>query len=283
MVTGRKMKIDTAQRTFGDERWVRKRDQDSWLRRTINDVRIACLKRVVDHAPLTLVTGASDNHGEPLLRFLRSALDQEPHSAVVVYDLGLSRAHRDRISSHFPLRKFEFSAHPSYFDITKNHGQYAWKPTIIKKVADERPGHVICWMDAGHIIVEHLDNLRAAVAYNGFYSAVGYWYFGDWIHPGMLEFFQLPPDWRYWNWTLTAGAVAFDTRRPKARRLLDDWASYSAIKECIAPAGSNRANHRQDQALLTLLAYRAGMVPLLAPTKLGFYNHQDKQTGWPTL
>ena len=83
MVTGRKMKIDTAQRTFGDERWVRKRDQDSWLRRTINDVRIACLKRVVDHAPLTLVTGASDNHGEPLLRFLRSALDQEPQLILV--------------------------------------------------------------------------------------------------------------------------------------------------------------------------------------------------------
>ncbi len=280
---GQRVMVDLEQRLPGDERWITKRGKDSRLRRVVNRIRLSYWKHRLDPAPLTLITGASDNHGEPLMRFLRSAIDHEPHCALEVFDLGLSASFRDQISRHVRLRKFDFSNYPSYFDISRERGQYAWKPTIIKMVADERPGEVVCWMDAGHIVTGALDNLRAAVASNGFYSPIGYWYFGDWIHPSMLEYFSLPDDWRYWNWTLTAGTAAFDTRRPKARQLLDDWARYAAQEDCIAPAGSNHFNHRQDQALLTLLAYRAKMVPLLAPTRLGFVNKQDKVSSWPTL
>ena len=37
--------------------------------------------------------------------------------------------------------------------------------------------------------------------------------------------------------------------------LASQWSKYSQIEECIAPKNSNRFNHRQDQAVLTLLIY----------------------------
>ena len=35
------------------------------------------------------------------------------------------------------------------------------------------------------------------------------------------------------------------------------------MKECIAPEGSSRKNHRQDQATLSVIAYQGNIVNLL--------------------
>ena len=45
------------------------------------------------------------------------------------------------------------------------------------------------------------------------------------------------------------------SKNTSTMKLIKEWAEYSQIEECIAPIGSNRFNHRQDQAVLTLLIY----------------------------
>jgi hypothetical protein len=50
--------------------------------------------------------------------------------------------------------------------------------------------------------------------------------------------------------------VAFDTK--KTQHIIDEWYSCALNKDCIAPVGSNRSNHRQDQAILTYLTAREG-------------------------
>ena len=40
---------------------------------------------------------------------------------------------------------------------------------------------------------------------------------------------------------------------------LRGWRECSLDVECIAPSGSHRGNHRQDQAALTVLAWRHGL------------------------
>jgi hypothetical protein len=47
--------------------------------------------------------------------------------------------------------------------------------------------------------------------------------------------------------------VGFDTSQPEALRLLHSWLACARHVECIAPAGSHRGNHRQDQAALSVL------------------------------
>ena len=52
---------------------------------------------------------------------------------------------------------------------------------------------------------------------------------------------------------------------PAVMALLREWRRCALIKDCIAPPGSNRRNHRQDQALLSILIHRylAGFNPPL--------------------
>jgi len=45
----------------------------------------------------------------------------------------------------------------------------------------------------------------------------------------------------------------FDGRNPVVHRLVRRWKDLALQEDVIAPPGSNRSNHRQDQALLTLL------------------------------
>ena len=266
-----------------NQRGQPKRSGPDALTQIVNYIRVRVVGNLRSSAPLTLVTGADESHALPLRRFLRSVLEHEPGTETIVYDLGLKQKDRALISRHFNLRTFDFAAHPDHCDIKVNAGQYAWKPAILHQVASERSGNLVCWMDAGNIITEPLKELRWALALNGFYSPIGFWYFGDWVHPGMLRYFGLPTDWRHFKWTLAACVVAVDTRCPKAVELISQWALHAGVRDCIAPVGSDRSNHRQDQALISLLAYRNGFVPSFPPSQLGFVAHQDESTHWATI
>jgi hypothetical protein len=59
------------------------------------------------------------------------------------------------------------------------------------------------------------------------------------------------------------------------RELINQWKACALTKECIAPAGSSRQNHRQDQAVLSVLAQQYDLTRKI-PTKFyGFKIHQD--------
>ena len=57
---------------------------------------------------------------------------------------------------------------------------------------------------------------------------------------------------------LSAGLVGLRYGHAGVRELVREWAACALRKECIAPAGSSRANHRQDQSALSILAQRFG-------------------------
>jgi hypothetical protein len=53
------------------------------------------------------------------------------------------------------------------------------------------------------------------------------------------------------------------------------WKECAVTKECIAPEGSNRKNHRQDQAVLSVLAHQSGIAKGMPTRPYGFKSHQD--------
>jgi hypothetical protein len=53
-----------------------------------------------------------------------------------------------------------------------------------------------------------------------------------------------------------AACMGFNTNTNFVRDLLIEFYNCSQIKECIAPYGSSRVNHRQDQAVFTILFYK---------------------------
>ena len=55
---------------------------------------------------------------------------------------------------------------------------------------------------------------------------------------------------------LTGGLIGVNTSNKNAIKLVKKWEKYSLIQECIAPQGSSRKNHRQDQSILSILKYQ---------------------------
>jgi hypothetical protein len=229
---------------------------------------------------MLLVTGADRSHGASLRQMLASVRRHEPDLRVVVYDLGLTTWQRLRIGKRRQLewRRFEFEKYPAYFDIRVKAGEYAWKPVIIGNLLEEVREPVL-WLDAGVVVLEPLTALRAALRNCGFYSPRSVGTIADWTHPKMLAYFGLDADWARDKPNHRAGCVAFDPSFEAARALALRWREGALIRECIAPEGSDRSNHRQDQALLTVLAHQAGLAEKSAPNPLGFLTHQDID-GW---
>jgi hypothetical protein len=229
---------------------------------------------------MLLVTGADRSHGASLRQFLASVRRNEPHMSVVVYDLGLTPWQRWRIGARHPnqeWRRFAFDKYPAHFDIRVRAGEFAWKPVIVWELL-QHATEPVCWMDAGNILLGPLTALRAAVRQSGFYSPRTPGTIADWTHPKMLAYFGVDANWARDKRNLSGGCVAFDPACEPARELARRWQEGALIRDCIAPEGSDRKNHRQDQALLAVLAYLTGIGPTSPTEYLGFLVQQDVDT-----
>ena len=63
--------------------------------------------------------------------------------------------------------------------------------------------------------------------------------------------------------------------------LVEPWVRCARVEACIAPPGSNRRNHRQDQAALTVLAHQAGVA--CRRMHLSVHYHHDDPSDEGTL
>lgn len=211
---------------------------------------------------LTIVTASDSSHFKSLLNLLTSIQRHEPLCHVSFWDLGLKDQEKVFLSQKFPeieLNTFDFSKYPSHFNLSKNAGEFAWKPVIIELVFRRNTGTIL-WLDAGDFLTTNANWLKRFVQKNGFFSSFSNGTISDWTHPSMLKQFAVDP--AYLNRKNLNGAViAFDTNYVSARNLLNQWVECAMEKKCIAPDNSNRTNHRQDQAALTVLAYKEKMAP----------------------
>jgi hypothetical protein len=150
-----------------------------------------------------------------------------------------------------------------------NAGEYAWKPVIVAKVVDaiRSAGHSadVLWADAGcyfHALDPIAERIRAS---DGLWVRTSSGTMIDWTHP--LTFEYLKGDRATYGQKRNADAtlVGFATGSQVAsvrEAVYDDivvpWKACAMVQDCIAPPGSSRRNHRQDQAVLSYLVHKAG-------------------------
>jgi hypothetical protein len=226
--------------------------------------------------PFVLVTGADKTHALSLFNLLRSIALWEPDIRVIVYDLGLTTSQRRELSAEFPsreIRLFDYASYPKYFDIRVKAGEFAWKPVIFSEVFEEVKC-CLAWFDAGNLLTRPLTLLRKVVQWTGFYSPFAKRNLAAWTHPGTLEYMKVEP-WIRPKTTLAGYCVAANYNFPKARVFVEKWRECALIKDCIAPAGSDRYNHKQDMSVLSILAYQIGLPLYLSRFLLGFKCQQD--------
>lgn len=227
----------------------------------------------------TIVTAFSSNHVEVGLLLLRSLgrvaeLQSEFNVSVVVWTMkefpavaaaALNCVVEELRTLHgvpTEVREFDFDAWPPWMRINQKlgynggRGEYAWKAVMIHTVLLERG--FVYWADAGDRFrtVDGLTHTFRNLKLKGFASRRSSGQVKQWCHPRQLEYFranvarirQLP--------NCDASGIGFTLH--KYSELARPWYECSITRQCIAPDGSSRRNHRQDQSALTVLAALTG-------------------------
>ncbi|ORY97708.1 hypothetical protein BCR43DRAFT_249731 [Syncephalastrum racemosum] len=239
--------------------------------------------------PFTIVTAASGNHFCALesmlytLRETRQYVKEEEFPRIVVYDLGITPKHKAVLDNLYALQyfdelvQFEFDKYPTFWDITVERGQYAWKTGIVKEV-QEKIGGIIVWLDTGDVPNPmFLKMIPNYIRQHGFWSPRSTGFIGSkFNHLGMFKYFHARrKDYAHFE-NCNGAALGFDADNKQiVDQLITPWYDCGMNKRCIAPKGSSRQNHRQDQSAITFLAIRAGFQCVEYPEFHGLTIHQD--------
>jgi hypothetical protein len=226
-----------------------------------------------------IITGADSSHYKSLVQLLSSIILYEKNTKVIVFDLGLTDLEKNELNEKIKtietieIRKFDYSKYPKFFNIKINAGEYAWKPIIISNILNEFKCSVI-WMDAGNVILSPLKTIRKILNLTGFYSPYSEKKISSWTHPKTLKFLEASNKILEKR-NLNGACIAVNYNFSEVKKVIDKWKQCALMKECIAPEGSSRKNHRQDQATLSVIAYQGNIVNLLFKKFYGFKIQQD--------
>ncbi len=217
---------------------------------------------------LVIVTAASSNHAGALRQMLESL--QRLEARVECYDLGLT-AEEARVLPRWAgcrYYRFDYGAYPAHLNVVVNAGEYAWKPVIVAEVVerlrvDGDPSDVL-WADAG-CFFHAIEPIAERIARTGLWVRTSAGTMRQWTHPLMFEFLGVDPtlyaDKPNADATLVGlavGSAGPTDRQALWRDIVGPWRTCALAKDCIAPPGSSRQNHRQDQAVLSYLVHRGG-------------------------
>ncbi len=239
-------------------------------------VRLLRMRSGFSPSPLTIVSGADSTHFESLCQLLRSLYRFEFRSRFVVVDLGLLPAQRALLHERFPaleVRAFDYTRFPAYLSVKVNQGEYAWKPVIVADILEESRGSIL-WLDAGCVITEPLFQIRWILRRFGFYSPASTGTIGRWTHPKTLAWFGVEAGLLDKK-QRAACVVGASCLTPEARRIIGEWKECALQRDCIAPPGSDRTNHRQDQAVLSILVEQSALQSSLTREWHGVEAHRD--------
>ncbi|WP_298883524.1 DUF1647 domain-containing protein [uncultured Polaribacter sp.] len=229
---------------------------------------------------LVIVTGSDSSHFKSLLQLLESLKIHEKDTKVIIYDLGITIEEDNilqNIFSNYEVRKFDYDNYPSYFNVKINAGEYAWKPIIINDILNEFKTSV-CWLDGGNKVMKPLKSLRKFIELYGFYSPFSKGLISDWTHQKSLEYLNVSNNNLILKQrNLNGACVSANYNNLEVRNVIKKWSECAKNKNCIAPDGSSRENHRQDQAILSTLVYKHifKIGKKMTYRKFGFKTHQD--------
>jgi hypothetical protein len=211
-----------------------------------------------------VVTAASSNHAGPL-RYMLASL-RALGARVECYDLGLTAADVRALPRWDGLfyHRFDYASYPPHMNVEVNAGEYAWKPAIVADVVERTRASAtpedVLWTDAGsyfHALDPIAARIRASAGL-GIRTSSGT--MGQWTHPRMLEHFGAAIDRFRDKPNADATLIGFATGHPSGavrdrvyRDIIVPWKACAMTRACIAPDGSSRRNHRQDQAALSYL------------------------------
>ena len=239
-------------------------------------------KKPFNNKDFLILTGSDSTHFNSLINLLKTLKKHEKDSEVIVINLGMQTKELQYIKNNFKyeIKNFNFIEAPDFVserDEFGKLGSYAWKPISIFKEFNNTSKNII-WLDAGCLINKNLKLLKDIIRTNGFYSPQSSDNIARWSHKETLKKLQTENNFLNKR-NISGGIVGFSKNSQKAEELLTCWHNYSITKEVIAPEGSSRLNHRQDQTILSVLIHKMKISTFTPRTHLifGILRHQDNE------
>ena len=228
-----------------------------------------------------LITGCSDNHFMSVVPAMYAMLNASATVNIAFIDYGLLPEQVEELKSVFDYihrvhvamnasslivyRKFDFRKAPTWMNIfdCQTRGGYAWKVIGYMDLLSEWKA-MGAWIDAGSIINDGIDMELMYAKMEGMYVPPSPGNVGMWTHPSMIQFVE--------SMGLT-GKVDRNETNCSSGHFFMDFSNTTAVNtifkpflqcaytmKCITPRGSSKANHRQEQAGITLFLHNAHLV-----------------------
>jgi hypothetical protein len=221
---------------------------------------------------LTIVTGANSPFYDSLCNNLLKSILQFENADIVVWDLGLTNVQLLRLKEDFPkvfIKTFNYDLYPNYFDVNR-FPDYAFKSVCIYETLLTISTKYLLWLDAGCGINHRLNSVRYLLKIYGFYSPFSSTNNELLTYKSVISHFNFTSGNIGHKQMLSSGIVGIDRNCFKAISIIREWYDLTFNRELLAPTGSNKSNHRQDQSLLSCVYYsRKKNMPILASR---FYN-----------
>lgn len=247
-------------------------------------VIIFLFRAKINNKEFKIITISDSYFFDALTNLLTSINKYEPKIEVVVVDIGLTEKQVVFLKNHFnyKIKKFNFDKFPIFFkdhDLDGKLGSYAWKAAALFDEFYKSEKNII-YLDSGCELRKSLNFLKFIILKNGFYSPESSNNIEYWTHPNTLKIMKAEKSLlRKRNFS--SGIVGMVIDDKKNQKVIDEWAKFSRNKDVIAPKGSSRKNHRQDQSILNILIHqnlKSFMIPRTHKI-FGILKHQNKDVG----
>ncbi|GLC35038.1 exostoses (multiple)-like 2 [Pleodorina starrii] len=203
---------------------------------------------------LTIISGCTMSFMDRLENLVGSLQYWEPHTPIVLYDLGFTSEQLAtlRCWRNVQVVRFPYEDYPPH---VREISTYAFKPLVFQHALQRYP--VMMWIDCGLEVRGPLDSLREVLSRNGHVSAQQSDTPADYSYTEKYQapFFQLPDAeyQRIKNQPFCAAGVQGFVRGAASEQLvLAPTVSCAMNLNCMAPPGHSRANCLYEQTALTL-------------------------------
>ncbi|GIL60184.1 hypothetical protein Vafri_14807 [Volvox africanus] len=207
-----------------------------------------------DVSNLTIVSGCTMSFMDRLENLVGSLQYWEPHTPIVLYDLGFTSEQLAQIRCWRGVQvvRFPYEEYPPHVREINN---YAFKPLVFEHAVKRYPA--MLWIDCGLEVRASLDPMRAVLARDGHVSAQQSGAPLDFPYTEMyaVPFFKLSEQEydRVKNLPFCAGGLQGFVRGAASEQLLLSPAVACAMEaNCTSPPGHSRSNYMYDQTSFTL-------------------------------
>jgi len=227
-----------------------------------------------------LVTGCSGNHFVSAIPAMLSMINTNITVNIAFIDYGISTKQLKQLRDFFiyvhrlhmklnihPLiiyRKFSFQNAPSWMNIKNRmtRGGYSWKVICYFDLMFEWRA-LGGWIDGGTIINDGVEKEFNYARLEGMYAPSSPGDIAKWTHHLMIKFVLDTGMLKRVDKTkgnCSGGHFFVDFSNITAiNHIFKPYLQCAYTMKCISPKGTNRKNHRQDQAGLTLFIHNAGL------------------------